>query len=105
MKNAWITLWKIVDQVSFTQAISILHAIKNPSFRLNISHDGIVQAFIDSSISVQWHIYRVACVVDRIQKYYCSMVPRKDKAISVEPYRTVGPIIDSCFLHAFIVLW
>lgn len=85
----------ILDQVSFTQEISILHAIKNPSFRLNITHDGIVQAFIDSSISVQWHVYRVACVVDRIQKYYCSIVPRKDKAISVEPYR---PLVQSSAL-------
>lgn len=73
----------------------ILRAIKNPSFHPNISHDSIVQALIDSSISVQWYIYRVACVVDRVQKYYCSTVRRKDKAISVEPYR---PLVQSSVL-------
>lgn len=59
--------------VSFTLTAFALHVIKkNSSSRPNTSHGRIVQTFIDSPISIQWHVYHETCVVDRVQKYYCS---------------------------------
>lgn len=65
---------RFLSDVSFTLTALLLCTCnkKNSSSHPNTSHKRIVQTFIDSLISVQWHVYHEACVVDRIQKYYCS---------------------------------